>query len=38
LGDVIADAIEAKPSRFTERFRFRTRVERAAEQARWGLS
>jgi glycine/D-amino acid oxidase-like deaminating enzyme len=38
LGDVIADAIEDKPSRFTARFGWRMPVERKAENARWGLS
>jgi len=38
LGDVIADAIEGKPSRFTERFGWRMPEERRAEGARWGLS
>ncbi len=38
LGDVIADAIEDKPSRFTARFRWRMPAERKAENARWGLS
>jgi glycine/D-amino acid oxidase-like deaminating enzyme len=38
LGEVIADAIEERPSRFTARFGFRTPAARAAEQARWGLS
>jgi len=38
LGDVIADAIEDKPSRFTARFGWRMPAERKAENARWGLS
>ena len=38
LGDVIADAIEGKASRFTERFSWRMPDERRAEGARWGLS
>ena len=38
LGDVIADAIEDKPSRFTERFGWRVPEARRAEGARWGLS
>jgi glycine/D-amino acid oxidase-like deaminating enzyme len=38
LGDVIADAIEDKPSRFTVRFGWRNPAERKAEHARWGLS
>ena len=38
LGDVIADAIEEKPSRFTSRFAWRMPAGRKAERARWGLS
>jgi len=38
LGEVIADAIEEKPSRFTERFGWRLPAARKAERARWGLS
>jgi glycine/D-amino acid oxidase-like deaminating enzyme len=38
LGDVIADAIEEKPSRFTSRFAWRMPAGRKAEHARWGLS
>jgi glycine/D-amino acid oxidase-like deaminating enzyme len=38
LGEVIADAIEGKPSRFTARFAWRTPSTRRAEGARWGLS
>jgi glycine/D-amino acid oxidase-like deaminating enzyme len=38
LGEVIADAIEDKPSRFTARFGWRTPAARKAEGARWGLS
>ena len=38
LGGVIADAIEDKPSRFTERFAWRMPAARKAESARWGLS
>jgi glycine/D-amino acid oxidase-like deaminating enzyme len=38
LGEVIADAIEGKPSRFTARFGWRTKATRKAEGARWGLS
>lgn len=38
LGDVIADAIEDKASRFTARFGWRDRADRKAEHARWGLS
>ncbi len=38
LGDVIADAIEGKPSRFTARFGWRRPEARKAEGARWGLS
>ena len=38
LGDVIADAIEDKPSRFTARFGWRVPEARKAEGARWGLS
>lgn len=38
LGDVIADAIEEKRSRFTERFAWRMPAGRKAEFARWGLS
>ncbi len=38
LGDVIADAVEEKSSRFTERFAWRTTTKRRAEGARWGLS
>src|SRR5258706_5189847 len=38
LGDVIADAIEEKPSRFTERFAWRRPAERKAEFARHGSS
>jgi glycine/D-amino acid oxidase-like deaminating enzyme len=38
LGEVIADAIEERSSRFTERFRWRTKTERRAEGARFGLS
>ena len=38
LGEVIADAIEEKPSRFTERFAWRMPAARKAESARWGLS
>ena len=38
LGEVIADAIEDKPSRFTTRFGWRMPAERKAENARWGLS
>ena len=38
LGEVIADAIEEKPSRFTERFAWRMPAERKAEFARHGLS
>ena len=38
LGDVIADAIEGKPSRFTARFDWRMPEVRKAEGARWGLS
>jgi glycine/D-amino acid oxidase-like deaminating enzyme len=38
LGEVIADAIEEKPSRFTERFAWRLPAERKSEFARWGLS
>jgi glycine/D-amino acid oxidase-like deaminating enzyme len=38
LGEVIADAIEEKPSRFTSRFAFRMPAARKAEHARWGLS
>jgi glycine/D-amino acid oxidase-like deaminating enzyme len=38
LGEVIADAIEDKPSRFTDRFRWREKAGRKAEDARWGLS
>lgn len=38
LGDVIADAIEGKSSPFTERFRWRKKTARKAEDARWGLS
>ena len=38
LGDLIADAIEDKPSRFTARFAWRMLAARKAESARWGLS
>ena len=38
LGEVIADAIEEKPSRFTARFAWRMPAERKAESARHGLS
>jgi glycine/D-amino acid oxidase-like deaminating enzyme len=38
LGDVIADAIEGKRTKFTERFGWRTPGGRKAESARWGLS
>jgi glycine/D-amino acid oxidase-like deaminating enzyme len=38
LGEVIADAIEEKSTRFTDRFAWRTPASRTAEQARWGLS
>jgi glycine/D-amino acid oxidase-like deaminating enzyme len=38
LGSVIADAIEEKRSRFTERFAWRMPSGRKAEFARWGLS
>ena len=38
LGDVIADAIEGKRSKYTERFGWRTPAGRKAESARWGLS
>ena len=38
LGDVIADAIEEKASRFTARFAWRMPAGRKAEFARWGLS
>jgi glycine/D-amino acid oxidase-like deaminating enzyme len=38
LGAVIADAIEEKASRFTERFGWRAPKSRTAEEARWGLS
>ena len=38
LGEVIADAIEEKPSRFTARFAWRMPAARKAESARWGLS
>ncbi len=38
LGDVIADAIDGKASRFTERFSWRRPDDRKAEGARWGLS
>jgi glycine/D-amino acid oxidase-like deaminating enzyme len=38
LGDVIADAIEERSSRFTSRFAWRTRDGRKAENARFGLS
>ena len=38
LGEVIADAIEDKPSRFTARFGWRTKATRKAEDARWGMS
>jgi len=38
LGDVIADAIEDKPSRFTARFGWRMPAARKAENVRWGLS
>jgi glycine/D-amino acid oxidase-like deaminating enzyme len=38
LGDVIADAIEEKTSRFTSRFAWRKRDGRKAEGARFGLS
>jgi glycine/D-amino acid oxidase-like deaminating enzyme len=38
LGDVIADAVLERPSRFTERFAWRTKAERKAEGARFGLS
>jgi glycine/D-amino acid oxidase-like deaminating enzyme len=38
LGEVIADAIEDKRSRFTERFGWRVPEGRKAEGARWGLS
>lgn len=38
LGEVIADAVEGKSSRFTERFQWRRNTGRKAEDARWGLS
>jgi glycine/D-amino acid oxidase-like deaminating enzyme len=38
LGDVIADAIEEKSSKFTARFAWRTPKTRKAEEARWGMS
>jgi glycine/D-amino acid oxidase-like deaminating enzyme len=38
LGAIIADAIEQKPSRETERFAWRAPSARRAEDARWGLS
>jgi glycine/D-amino acid oxidase-like deaminating enzyme len=38
LGEVIADAVEERPSRFTERFAWRTPARRKAEDARWGMS
>jgi len=38
LGEVIADSIEEKPSRFTARFAWRMPAERKAESARHGLS
>jgi len=38
LGEVIADAIEDKTTRFTERFAWRVPSSRTAEEARWGLS
>lgn len=38
LGEVIADAIEEKPSRFTERFGWRRPSHRRVEDARWGMS
>jgi glycine/D-amino acid oxidase-like deaminating enzyme len=38
LGEVIADAIEEKASRFTARFAWRMPAARKAESARWGLS
>jgi glycine/D-amino acid oxidase-like deaminating enzyme len=38
LGEVIADAIEEKRSRFTERFAWRVQADRKAEFARHGLS
>ena len=38
LGAIIADAIEEKPSRLTERFAWRKPSARTAEEARWGLS
>lgn len=38
LGEVIADAIEEKRSRFTERFAWRVPADRKAEFARHGLS
>jgi len=38
LGAVIADAVEEKTSRFTERFAWRVPSSRTAEEARWGLS
>jgi glycine/D-amino acid oxidase-like deaminating enzyme len=38
LGEVIADAIEEKPSRFSSRFAWRQPARRKAEDARWGLS
>lgn len=38
LGEIIADAIEEHPSRFTLRFAWRTPSGRKAEEARWGMS
>jgi glycine/D-amino acid oxidase-like deaminating enzyme len=38
LGEIVADAIEEKPSRFTSRFAWRSPAKRKAEDARWGLS
>jgi len=38
LGAIIADAIEERASKFTDRFAWRAPKARTAEEARWGLS